>query len=70
MDPDETLRQIRAKVEEIHGDPNDYAHGSDAWNAWQDHAEELSELVAGLDDWLSRGGFPPQAWRPAGDRHV
>lgn len=28
-------------------------------------AARLAELVLALDEWLSRGGFPPRAWTAA-----
>lgn len=52
MDPNEALRRIRELVRP--GAERDDPDGS-----------ELSELVAGLDEWLSRGGFLPEAWRRA-----
>lgn len=27
-----------------------------------DEAEEVSELIANLNDWLERGGYVPTAW--------
>jgi hypothetical protein len=29
--------------------------------------QELAELFRGLDEWLTRGGFPPEAWREGPD---
>jgi hypothetical protein len=26
--------------------------------------DRLAQLVEALDDWLSKGGFPPKAWDP------
>ena len=49
MDPDETLRQLRALVR------------AEDWDAAD--GERVRELVAALDEWLSRGGFLPDAWR-------
>jgi hypothetical protein len=49
MDPNEALRRIRELV-------TPGAERTDPDGA------ELSELVQGLDEWLSRGGFLPQAW--------
>lgn len=50
MDPDEALRRIRELVRP--GAERDDPDGS-----------ELSELVAGLDEWLSKGGFLPAPWQ-------
>jgi hypothetical protein len=33
----------------------------------ESHAAELVELVDGLDIWLSRGGFRPDAWEDTSD---
>ena len=49
MDPNETLRLIRANVD--NGERTDV-----------DSYVELVELVHALDDWLSRGGFLPDDW--------
>lgn len=54
MDPNETLRQIRAL----------YAPGAERTDP---DGAELSELVQALDEWLSRGGFPPEEWREGPD---
>lgn len=47
MDPDEALKRIRALYDADH----------DSYTA-----EELIDLIQGLDEWLSRGGFLPKAW--------
>ncbi len=49
MDPNETLARIRALCADM----------TDIDDA---DAAELVELVGALDEWLSRGGFLPQAW--------
>lgn len=52
MDPDVALANIRQLVGEITDDaPGDVV--------------ELIQAIAGLDEWLSRGGFAPSAWRNA-----
>lgn len=52
MDPDETLRIIRERVTEWYsGDGNSV-----------EIAADLVEHLAVLDEWLSKGGFKPQAW--------
>lgn len=55
MDPDAALKRIR----EILSDDG-WHHGA--------HREalgfELTDLVTGLDQWLTTGGFPPAAWDP------
>lgn len=49
MDPDATLARIReqAAADRMHGPPYD----------------SLAEHVQALDEWLSNGGFLPEAWR-------
>jgi hypothetical protein len=54
MDPDAALKEMRALVEEVLHDNNPS----------EEAAERLSELVEGLDGWISRGGFLPTAWQP------
>lgn len=56
MDPDAALEQIRRHLAEFHARPS---------SALTD-PHELVELVDGLDQWLTRGGFLPAAWRPTG----
>jgi hypothetical protein len=51
MDPDETLREMRAMVQSI------LAAGDS-----EPVALELAEKVDALDGWLRRGGFLPQEW--------
>lgn len=57
MDPNEALRVIRSIVSEWdagNGDRPEYSV-HDAWY-------QLAETCQALDEWLSRGGFPPNAW--------
>lgn len=56
MDPDATLARIRELAKMItdatdHGDPI-HAH----------IAEHLAAQVQHLDEYMTRGGFPPSAW--------
>jgi hypothetical protein len=51
MDPNETLRRIR----ELRSQPV-----SDA--DYLDLLQEVMELYNALDEWLSKGGFPPDDW--------
>lgn len=49
MDPNAALQAIRAEVFEIqHGDKPD--------------PQALADTFQGLDEWLSKGGFPPEEW--------
>lgn len=53
MDPNETLRRIRAIVAE--SDRSGELPGTD-------DIETLVELVGALDKWLTDGGFLPREW--------
>ena len=57
MDPDVALQEIRDAISEAEaladGDSNDAEIA-----AWQ----EVGERFAALDQWMSRGGFPPKEW--------
>lgn len=61
MDPDENLRQQRAIRETILNNKEDYIDPGDAL--------ELIELMAALDEWISKGGALPKAWLQAGCGH-
>lgn len=50
MDPNAALAEIRA----ILTNPS----------FWMAEAFRLAELVDGLDDWLTHGGFMPTEWVP------
>lgn len=63
MDPDACLARIReaAEADRMQGPPYD----------------SLAELVQAMDEWLSKGGFLPQAWaencdfdRQMRDQHI
>jgi hypothetical protein len=49
MDPNAALALIRG-------------HVATAVDSPHDDARELAEAVDGLDEWLTKGGFPPTAW--------
>lgn len=53
MDPNETLRRLRAAV---------YAIQTPGYSAVT--REDMAELFDALDEWLLRGGFLPDAWQP------
>ena len=57
MDPDEALRQMRELVNGVllSGRERD----------WKRHAATMAEQFHELDDWLTRGGFPPDDWTQA-----
>ena len=56
MDPDETLKRIRALAARIIAvaDKDDEDMSSEGL--------ELAELVQALDTWIASGGFLPRAW--------
>lgn len=57
MDPDETLRLLReaySRFEDVRGAES---------GPVVDAASDMRDAVVALDEWLSRGGFLPAAWR-------
>ncbi len=50
MDPDETLKQIRATISSLKNVETNQS------------VDELIELVEVLDDWMVKGGFLPIDW--------
>jgi len=62
MDPNETLTKIRELATKI--GQFDFDHPEQLYGT----AADLAEHVEALDEWLSKGGFPPDAWgRPETD---
>ena len=57
MDPNAALATIRRLID---------LYAKDAVLD-QDDASALVESVEGLDGWLSKGGFLPEAWSRAGE---
>jgi hypothetical protein len=57
MDPNATLAAIRELVKQI-----DNTDRGSANIDLVDLALDLIELIDGLDQWLSKGGFLPSAW--------
>ena len=57
MDPDENLKQQL----ELAGAILHLYHQDSGYDATDD-AVRLAELVQALNDWIVRGGFPPDAW--------
>lgn len=52
VDPNESLLKIRSLI--AHVNANGHFDGYEG--------DDLIELVTGLDEWLSKGGFLPAAW--------
>lgn len=79
MDPNAALAQIRQLVAAYNEASDTYekamGDGDDAsTKEYEQHEDALLEvvqaivpLVEGLDEWLTRGGFPPEAWREGPD---
>jgi len=54
MDPNATLERLRELVAEVaKAESNEHK---------ADIADEMSDLIEGLDNWFCRGGFRPRAW--------
>lgn len=54
MDPNETLRMLHAAFLRLDASPDGFALA--------ECAAQVSELFESLDEWLSKGGFLPDAW--------
>ena len=64
MDPDEALRIIRALIMQMQVE--DMPVSGYARPEFVQHARDLAEQFEGLDEWLSKGGFPPADWTSSG----
>ena len=68
MDPNATLEILRYHVEEFRKTfdavdrPERYATTPGADNHLIDTAETVVESLGALDEWLTKGGFPPSEW--------
>lgn len=58
MDPNANLEEQRRIAEHLLETSDDPDASPDVYR--------LAELVLALDGWLSKGGFPPNAWKPKG----
>lgn len=56
MDPNETLRELREAVTRW--------HEADLFETERGAAEDMAALVDSLDEWITAGGFLPNAWSP------
>lgn len=61
MDPNETLKKIRAMSEKLLSEEMDDARQAE----FNRLAEELALHIVALDGWLKQGGFLPNAWTGA-----
>lgn len=57
MDPNAALEELRSWVD-----------GDLSSRPAPERAERMAELFDGLDGWLSKGGFLPDAWTNGGPR--
>lgn len=57
MDPNKNLKEQRELAKELVEDMNDMPD-----SILEPKVERLAELVCSLDEWLSKGGFFPNAW--------
>ena len=53
MDPNDTLSALRESVKNVYDGPG----------LSGDYVFELAEQITALDEWLSGGGFLPDAWQ-------
>lgn len=59
MDPNEALRIIRATIAQLRIEDRPALA---PMASFIQHARDLAETVEGLDEWLTKGGFPPNDW--------
>lgn len=57
MDPNENLKEQRKIVAEINA-----ARDADADAFDFDKVMRLADLVQAMDEWMTKGGFLPEAW--------
>lgn len=62
MDVEETLRIIRATMQQMAAEDQTPTWGDATSRNYHQHARDLVEHVTALDEWLTKGGFPPAAW--------
>ena len=56
MDIETTIRRIRELT------PRLLEHDDRTYEQMANDGYELAELVTALDEWLSKGGYAPEAW--------
>lgn len=59
MDPDTTLQELRALAHELIFCDEDNREKLEA------NAVRTGELIQALDEWITKGGFLPEAWQKA-----
>jgi hypothetical protein len=61
MDPNTALELMRNAIK-------NWRNGFDKAEVFE-HLVIVAQQAEALDEWLSRGGFPPEAWREGPDAH-
>jgi hypothetical protein len=61
MDPNEALKTIRRAIKRAEGG----REGDLYITVELPYLREAAEAMAALDEWLTRGGFPPDSWKPS-----
>lgn len=57
MDPDANLEEQRELLKKMRDWDGKFGQDLIEWG------QRLADLVEALDDWMSKGGFPPKAWK-------
>jgi len=65
MDPNATLARLREAIADAERAMDPESGSNDAEH---ESLSEITELAAALDEWLSRGGFLPDAWQQSDER--
>lgn len=66
MDPNETLKSLRAVAREVRARADAADREGVALDDLTEEAENLSTLFEALDTWISEGGFLPKSWTDEG----
>lgn len=63
MDPEAALKEIREVIADTQGSVFSQCYIDGDIEYIRGKCDRLAELVNGLDEWLSDGGFLPEDWR-------
>lgn len=64
MDPNEALKEIRELVTDLMKGERESTLSPEKTAQRLDDGDRLAELIDGLDEWLSKGGYLPGPWKP------
>jgi hypothetical protein len=64
MEPNETLKEMRRLVKKILVDETYLVDLPGVGIVQFDDGQRLAELAEALDEWIGKGGFLPDAWKP------